>query len=130
MESALNFDGRTGPYIQNAYVRASSILRKAGSLPDEADFDYELSAHEVQLIDLISRFPMAARQAAQEYKPLVIASYAYDLASTFHSLYHVVPVLQSETGPLREARLRLVAAARQTLANALGLLDVQAPDQM
>jgi arginyl-tRNA synthetase len=130
MDSALNFDGRTGPYIQNAYVRANSILRKAGGLPEQADFDYDLTAHEVQLIDLISRFPLVARQAAQEYKPLIIASYAYDLASTFHSLYHVVPVLQSETEKIRDARLRLVAAARQTIANALWLLDVQAPDQM
>jgi arginyl-tRNA synthetase len=130
MDSALNFDGRTGPYIQNAYVRANSILRKAGRLPDEAGFDYDLSPHEIQLIDLISRFPAAARQAAQEYKPLLMANYAYDLASTFHSLYHVVPVLQSESEYVRDARLRLVAAARQTLANALWLLDVKAPDQM
>ncbi len=130
LESALNFDGRTGPYIQNAYVRANSILRKAGSIPAKASFDYDLSPHEVQLIDLISRFPAAAQHAAQEYKPLHMASYAYDLASTFHSMYHVVPVLQSETDQIRDARLRLVAAARQTIENALRLLDIQAPDQM
>jgi arginyl-tRNA synthetase len=130
LESALNFDGRTGPYIQNAYVRANSILRKAGNIPTKASFDYELSPHEVQLIDLISRFPAAVQHAAEEYKPLHMASYAYDLASTFHSMYHVVPVLQSETDQIRDARLRLVAAARQTLANALRLLDIQAPDQM
>ncbi len=130
MDAALNFDGRTAPYIQNAYVRANSILRKAGGIPVQASFDYQLTPHEVQLIDLISRFPAIVQQAAQEYKPLYIASYAYELASTFHSLYHVVPVLQAESETMRDARLRLVAAARQTLRNALRLLDIQAPEVM
>lgn len=130
MDSALNFDGHTAPYIQNAYVRANSILRKAGGFPDQAAFDYQLTTHEVQLIDLLSRFPTIIQLAAQEYKPLHIANYAYELASAFHSLYHVVPVLQSENETVRKARLRLVAAARQTLRNALRLLDIQAPEAM
>jgi len=130
MDAALNFDGHTAPYVQNAYVRANSILRKAGALPVHADFNYKLTPHEVQLIDMLSRFPSILRQAAQEYKPLLMANYAYELASTFHSLYHVVPVLQSESQQARDARLRLVAAARQTLANALRLLDIQSPEVM
>jgi arginyl-tRNA synthetase len=130
MDAALSFDGRTGPYIQNAHVRANSILKKAGGLPKEARFDYELDGHEVQLIELISRFPDTVQQAANEYRPLVMASYTYDLANTFHSFYHAVPVLQTEGEDVRAARLRLVAAARQTIANALRLLDIQAPDVM
>lgn len=130
MDEALSFDGRTGPYIQNAYVRASSILRKAGSLPAKADFDYDLGGHEVELIERIARFPDVVQQAADEYRPMVMASYAYDLANAFHSFYHAVPVLQAEQDNLRAARLRLVAAARQTLANALRLLDIQAPEAM
>jgi arginyl-tRNA synthetase len=59
-----------------------------------------------------------------------MANYAYDLASTFHSFYHVVPVIQSETDQQRQARLRLVAAAHQTIVNALRLLDIQTPDVM
>ncbi len=60
----------------------------------------------------------------------MMASYAYDLADAFHSFYHAVPVLQAETEAMRNARLRLVAAFRQTLANALRLLDIAAPDVM
>jgi arginyl-tRNA synthetase len=130
LEDALNFDGNTGPYIQNAHVRASSILRKAGGLPAAARFDYNLGRHEINLIELIARFPKAAEQAANEYRPLVMASYAYDLANTFHSFYHAVPVIQAESEAIRDARLRLVAATRQTLANALRLLDIAAPDVM
>ncbi len=130
INEALNFDGHTGPYIQNAYVRANSILKKSDGLPTESRFDYELDPHEIELIELISRFPNKVQQAANEYRPLIMASYAYDLANTFHSFYHAVPVIQTEDKNIREARLRLVAAARQTIANALRLLDIQAPEVM
>jgi arginyl-tRNA synthetase len=89
-----------------------------------------LADHEVQLIDLMARFPALVQQAANEYRPLVIASYAYDLAAAFHSFYHAVPVIQTEDQAVRQARLRLVAAACQTLANALHLLDIAAPEVM
>ena len=129
MDSALSFDGQTAPYIQNAHVRASSILRKGGSLPAAASYGYPLERLELELIDWISRFPTAVQQAATEYKPLHMAAYAYDLARAFHAFYHAVPVLQADE-PIRSSRLRLVAAARQTLANALRLLDIAAPDVM
>ncbi len=130
METALNFDGHTGPYIQNAHVRANSIIKKSEGMPLQANFDFELTSHEVQLIDQISRFPSIVQLAAQEYRPLIMANYAYELASTFHSFYHVVMVLQTEDSEIRAARLRLVAATQQTLANALRLLDIQAPEVM
>src|SRR3990172_7776387 len=129
-DAALNFDGQTAPYIQNAHVRANSILKKAGSLPAAAPFDYELAPQEVELIDLLSRFPAMVQLAALDYKPLHMATYAFELAKTFHGFYHAVPVLQAENEPVKNARLRLVAAARQTLANALRLLDIQAPEVM
>ncbi len=133
INEALSFDGRTGPYIQNAHVRANSILKKAGlqtSNLQPPTFDFELTRHEIELIELISRFPQAVQQAANEYRPLVMAQYAYDLANAFHSFYHAVPVLQSESEAVKNARLSLVAAARQTIANALRLLDIQSPDVM
>lgn len=129
-DSALNFDGHTAPYIQNAHVRANSILKKAGGVPQPVPFDYQLSDHEIELVDLVSRFPETVQAAAQEYKPLVIANYAYDLAKAFHSFYHVVQVIQTEDPATREARLRLVAATRQTLSNALRILNIQAPEVM
>jgi arginyl-tRNA synthetase len=131
INEALSFDGRTGPYIQNAHVRANSILKKA-KVQDftNASFDYELTKNEIELIEQISRFPNAVQQAANEYRPLVMAAYAYDLANAFHSFYHAVPVTQTEDEKTRNARLQLVAASKQTIANALRLLDIQAPDVM
>ncbi len=151
INEALSFDGRTGPYIQNAHVRANSILKKSkvevdvlslskdqmsdpstgsGQVLQPSTFDYELTKHEIELIEQISRFPNTVQQAANEYRPLVMAAYAYDLANAFHSFYHAVPVLQNEDENLRNSRLRSVAAAKQTLANALRLLDIKAPEVM
>ncbi|MBC7878405.1 MAG: arginine--tRNA ligase, partial [Anaerolineales bacterium] len=119
INEALSFDGRTGPYIQNAYVRANSILKKADAQPSNlksSAFNYELTKHEIELIELISRFPQTVQQAANEYRPLVMAAYAYDLANAFHSFYHAVNVLQTEDENIKNARLQLVLASKQTIA--------------
>jgi arginyl-tRNA synthetase len=129
-DSALNFDGQTAPYIQNAHVRANSILRKAGGHPDAAVYDYEFDAAEIELIDLLSRFGSIVEKAAEDYKPLYLATYAYDLAKAFHLFYHAVRVIQAEVPSIRDARLRLTAATKQTLANTLDLLTIKAPDVM
>lgn len=130
INEALSFDGRTGPYIQNAHVRANSILKKSTFNLQSAPFEYELTKQEIELIEQMSQFPQKVKQAAEEYRPLVMATFAYDLANAFHSFYHAVPVLQAEDKNVKNARLRLVAAAKQTIANALRLLDIQAPDVM
>lgn len=134
INEALSFDGKTGPYLQNAVVRANSILRKSENQPGaetkSADFEYPLISHEIELIEQISRFAGVVQQAAEEYRPLLVAAYAYELATAFHSFYHAVPVLQSENSDILAARLQLVAAAKQALTNALRLLAIGAPEAM
>ena len=130
-QTALDFNGQAAPYIQYAHVRCNSILRKAGGLPEEggSTFDYELNPAEIQLIDMLSRFPGEVQRAAAEYKPLAIASCAYDIAKAFAGFYDACPVVQAEP-QVRAGRLRIVATTKQTLANALNLLGIQAPEVM
>ena len=137
-ESALDFNGQAAPYIQYAHVRCNSILKKSKA-QEQGDaksaeetpvlFDYALQPAEIQLIDLISRFPSEVQRAASEYKPLIIASLAYDIAKAFAGFYDACPVVQAEP-QIREARLRLVRATKYTLANALALLGITAPEVM
>jgi arginyl-tRNA synthetase len=129
-ESALDFNGQAAPYIQYAYVRATSILRKAGGvLPDSIRPQYALNDAEITLVDLISRIPNEVQKAARDLKPLVITSLAFELAQAFNDFYGQCPVLQVEE-PIRSSRLRLVAAARQAIANSLALLGITAPQAM
>ena len=133
-KAALDFNGQAAPYIQYAHVRCNSIIKKSKvesqtSELQSATFDYNLHPAEIQLIDLISRFPSEVQRAAAEYKPLIIASNAYDIAKAFAGFYDACPVVQAEA-QIRAARLRLVAATKYTLANALALLGITAPDVM
>jgi arginyl-tRNA synthetase len=129
-QSALDFNGQAAPYIQYAQVRANSILRNSAEpLPGPITPAYELDPTEIQLIDLISRLPGEVQRAAAEYKPLHLANIAYDIAKAFTDFYNTCPVLKAEPEK-RLARLRLVAAARQAMANTLNLLGIEAPEVM
>ncbi|HAD07033.1 MAG TPA: arginine--tRNA ligase [Anaerolineaceae bacterium] len=129
-QSALDFNGQAAPYIQYAYVRAGSILRKAGQpLPEEGKVSESLTPQEVELINLISRLPAEVQRSASELRPLWIATYAYELAKAFNDFYTQCPVLQAEEA-VRNFRLRLTAATRQAIANSLTLLGITAPQAM
>jgi arginyl-tRNA synthetase len=131
-QSALDFNGQAAPYIQYAHVRCNSILRKAGveaaDLP-ESQFSYALEPAEVELVDWLSRFPAEVQRGAHDYKPLAITGIAYDIAKAFAGFYDACPVLQADP-EIRTARLRLVVATRQVLANSLALLGISAPEVM
>ena len=116
-QTALDFNGQAAPYIQYAHVRANSILRRQeGLLPEPLTPQHELDPTEIELIEQISRLPNEVQRAAEEYKTLHITNLAYDLAKSFNNYYMQCPVLQAEPG-VRDARLRLTAAARQAIAN-------------
>ncbi|NMC52315.1 MAG: arginine--tRNA ligase [Chloroflexi bacterium] len=128
--AALDFNGQAAPYIQYAYVRANSILKKAeGELPGSFAPTYELAPVEVELINVISRLPNEIQRSAKDMRPLLISNIAFELAKAFNDFYNQCPVLQAEP-EIRDMRLRLVAASRQAIANCLRLLGIQAPDVM
>lgn len=129
-ETALDFNGQAAPYIQYAHVRANSILRRMeGPLPDSYKPQHPLEPAEIQMVDLVSRVPGEVQRAANEYKPLHIANLAYELARAFNDFYTKCQVLKAEP-EVRKARLRLVAASRQSIANTLRLLGVEALEVM
>ncbi len=129
-QEALDFDGQAAPYIQYAHVRSNSILRKNQSvIPENVSFDYKLETSEIALVDMISRLPAELQRAAAEMKPLYLTNYSFKLAQAFNDFYNQCPVLQVEE-PVRSARLRLVAAARQAIANSLAFLGITAPEAM
>lgn len=129
-QTALDFNGQAAPYIQYAHVRANSILRKMeGSLPGPLTPQYPLEPAEVQLVDLISRLPGEIQWAADEYKPLQITNHVYELARAFNDFYTQCQVLKAQP-EVRDVRLRLVAATRQSIANLISLLGIEAPEVM
>uniref|UniRef100_A0A831TJQ5 Arginine--tRNA ligase n=1 Tax=Thermorudis peleae TaxID=1382356 RepID=A0A831TJQ5_9BACT len=129
IEEALSFDGHAAPYIQYAHARACRILEKVDSLPSGPYAFTDLVPEEIELIAQLAALPDEVERAAEEYKPLIIANYVYELARRFNDFYHACPVLQADE-PKRSARIALVAATRQALANGLSLLGIAAPGVM
>ena len=129
-ERALDFNGQAAPYIQYAYVRAGSILRKSGSeifpIPSEIP---ELQPSEIQLIELMTKIPSAVQRASKELLPMHMASLTYDIARAFNDFYNQCPVLKAE-GMEKKFRLALVTSARQCLQNCLTILGIIAPEAM
>ena len=132
-ETALDFNGQAAPYIQYAHVRANSILRRSSagtfSLPEPVTPQYPLDPTEVQVVHLLSRLPGEVQHAGADYRPLYITNLAFELARAFNDFYNQCPVLKADP-ETRPARLRLVAATRQGIANLLDLLGIEAPAVM
>ncbi len=123
-------------YIQYAHARIASVLRQ---MPDKGmQWDAETGtqnlhllteAHEDALMVNLSRYPEIVAGAALKHEPHAVAHYLRELANDFHTYYNAHQFL-IEDPALRNARLNLIQATRQVIANGLGLLGVSAPDSM
>jgi len=130
-------------YIQYAHARIASVFRQLAETQvnwqaTNANLRYLAlltTAHERHLLMTLSRYPEVIETAAQAYEPHQVANYLRDLAQAFHAYYDAgntdasIRVLVEDTA-LREARLSLVAATQQVLANGLHLIGVSAPELM
>ena len=123
-------------YVQYAHARVCSLLRQAqekGLDHDQAQGLAALAqlddALSLELMNEISRYPEVVEAAGVALEPHLVAQYLRELAHAFHTWYHGTPVLVDDAAT-RNARLALACAARQTLANGLGLLGVSAPEKM
>ena len=122
----LALDGDSAPYLQYAYTRTRSILRKA---PDFSASAFILP-EELTLLKSVARFPDSIVAAAESYEPHRIASRIYRLARDFSAFYDKAPVLKAETAELRDARLFLVEMTGKVLATGLALLGIEVTDRM
>jgi arginyl-tRNA synthetase len=124
-------------YVRYAHARTAKILREAGEervaqalawSPDSAEL--ELHTSERELVSKVLAFPAEVQEAADRRAAHRIATYALELARTLSAFYRDCHVLRAETEDLKSFRLGLCMATRRTIARALDLLGVSAPDSM
>ena len=128
LEAMVSFEGETGPYIQYAYARIQSLLRKADFQPN-AQASYSLSdAESWEIIKLLQDFARVIKRASVNYDPSLIAKYAISLAQAFNKYYAHTRIL--DESPERDSRLALSYATAVVLKEALRLLGVEAPEKM
>jgi len=120
-------------YVQYAYARLSSILRKAGVATENtrqgADFRLLIHPTEINLIKRLIRLPEIVEDIAKDYQVQRLPQYALDLVTTFHKFYEECRVI-SDDKDLTQARLALIEATRIVLKNTLDLMGVSTPEKM
>jgi arginyl-tRNA synthetase len=143
-DEALAFEGETGPYLQYAVVRATSIFGKmaAGGGPGEEEAaawareaDFGLPAGEAAeehwlLLTQIARFDDVVAQAVESLELSQIAKFAFALAQRFNTFYHKYPVIKEPDERFRRARVVLTYLFRAQMRRALDLMGIPAPPRM
>ncbi|MCA1809732.1 MAG: arginine--tRNA ligase [Kiritimatiellia bacterium] len=132
-DKALALNGNSAPYLQYAHARIRSVLDKYQERHPDIRLDSQpiLLGHplERRLALHLLRFPEAVLQAAQLYRPSILADYLYELAGHYSSFYQNLPFLKEKAGR-RESRVRLCALVASVLHRGLDLLGITAPDRI
>jgi arginyl-tRNA synthetase len=133
-EESIDFNGNTGPFIQYTYARICSVLRKATDRGIEINRAIEnnliLGAKELQLIKVISQFPVAVKEAGDSYSPALIANYIYELVKEFNQFYHEFPIIIEEDASVRNLRLVIAENVGKTIKTGMKLLGIDVPERM
>ena len=124
-EVSLSFEGDSGPYVQYTHARASSILKKSNIVKIQRNDKSTVTVLEKKIM----RFENVATQAINDFAPQQIVSYLFDLAQEFNSYYASNQiVVEGDIGTAH--RLWIVSQTKNTIKKALGMLAVQAPNEM
>ena len=133
-DESIDFNGNTGPFIQYTYARIRSILRKASeagiSIPEKLPTATEISEKEISLIQLLSEFALAVKQAGSDYNPSCIANYCYDLVKEYNQFYHDFNIMREEDENKKIFRLVLSANIGKVIRLGMGLLGIEVPERM
>ena len=138
-DDALDFEGQSAPFVQYVHARCCGILDEAEdagvAVPEPGEpIDVDAAALEADearaLLREIARFPAAIESAAEDLEPHTIATFTREFADAYNAFYRECPVVTAENDDTRAARVALVAAAKHTMANALDVLGVEAPESM
>lgn len=130
-DAMLSFEGATAPYLQYAYSRVRSIVRKA-ELADDFSAAIQLQqSQEKQLALKILRFEETLQLVIKDAQPNLLCNYLYELASLFMSFYEACPILKDGIEPeLRASRLMLSAVSARVLKQGLNLLGIEVMERM
>jgi arginyl-tRNA synthetase len=130
-KESVDMQGQTGPYIQNAFVRIQSVLRKAGEFDADLAGNYlEFVLEEREIIQQLYQYPNVIEESALQYDPSAIANYAYALAKNYHRFYHEHSILKADDLAVRSFRLCMSKAVGSVLNHSMNLLGIEMPDKM
>ncbi|MEU3826025.1 arginine--tRNA ligase [Streptomyces sp. NPDC029080] len=130
LDQMVSLNGDTSVYLQYAYARIRSILRKAGEVRPEPHPELPLADAERALGLHVDSFAETVQESAAEYAPHKLAAYLYQLASLYTTFYDKCPVLRAETPAQVENRLFLCDVTARTLHQGMALLGIRTPEKL
>ncbi len=128
VETSINREGDSGPYLLYTYVRCQSVLAKSGSSTTIEKVPV-ISPEEDILIRLLYRLPEVVTKAATSYSPHLIANYLFDLAQKYNFFYQKHQILKAE-GDIKALRLLLTRKTAGVVKEGLRLLGIQTVEKM
>jgi arginyl-tRNA synthetase len=133
-KESIDFNGNTGSFIQYAYARIRSVLRKANEegtvIPETLPLTTVISEKEEQLIQKLADYASIVKEAGKSYSPALIANYVYDLVKDFNQFYHDYSILHEENNDLKLFRLVLSANVAKIVKSGMALLGIEVPERM
>ena len=126
----LSTEGETGPYVQYAYARAKSILRRAEDINSQIDYSKLNSKEEFELVKTLESFNKNILLALDKLEPSIVTRYVIEVAKAFNRFYNAHSVLNLEDEVLKATRLKLVEASSQVIKNGLALLGIDVVEKM
>ena len=129
--TALNFNGETGPYIQYIYVRTKSVLEKLGYTPSISDVDVSLlqDKESLNVISNIYNFENVLMQVVDKNEPSLLARYLIELAQSYSNFYNENKIMDDDE-KVKNARAYLTYATKQVLQTGAHLLGIEMPNKM
>ena len=128
-DESIDLTGNTGPFIQYAYVRIQSILKKVNKVVS-IDHDYKLSSKEKDVLILIHEYPSILINSYKDLSPAIIANYLYELVKSFNSFYQNHHILNSESKESSSIRISISIKTSSIIESACDLLGIDLPKKM
>ena len=126
---SIDLNGNTGPFIQYAYVRIQSIIKKYNN-EILINNSYSLNEKEKEVIKIIYDLPVVVKNSSNELSPALIANYLYDLLKIYNSLYQNFNILNSESKESTSVRLLISLKTRDIIKQCSELLGIDLPNKM
>lgn len=130
-KESIDFQGHTGPFIQYTYARINSVLNKGEYTADIViQQPATFKESELELIQVLDRFPEKIEASAKEFSPAQLANFIYEIAKSYNKFYHEETILKAEQATIKNFRLGLSEVTASMIARGMKLLGIDVPERM
>jgi arginyl-tRNA synthetase len=129
-KESIDFNGNTGPFIQYTYARIQSLVNKENFSKSTVDHNLKINIKEKNILNLLTQFPQAIKNSADNLSPALVANYTYELVKSFNSYYQSTSILKVDDNLTKSFRLNLSYKVGLVIKSSMSLLGIDVPNKM